>query len=179
MFPHAIRGNPPEELFYDDLRRTPFADEVVLSAALEAMTAHGLGADEDTDVLAIGFSATDSIGHTYGADSQEVMDQLLRLDRTLQKLFEELDRRVGLARVLVVLSADHGSLPLVEVLQARGVAARRTGPDSLFKPVQAALEARFPGVTGIVAAWDGPNVYLDLDLLRQRQICAGRMPKRR
>ena len=165
VFPHAVRGRPPEDLYYDDLRRTPFADEVVLGAALDAMAAHELGADEATDLLAIGFSATDSIGHTYGADSQELMDQLLRLDRTLQALFDELERRVGLSRVLVVLSADHGSLPLVEVLQSRGVAARRTGPDALEKPVEAALQARFPGITDLVEAWDGPNVYFDLDAL--------------
>jgi predicted AlkP superfamily pyrophosphatase or phosphodiesterase len=170
VFPHTIRGRPPEDLFYDDLRRTPFADELILAAALEAMAAHGLGADDDTDLLAIGFSATDSIGHTYGADSQELMDQLLRLDRTLQALFDELDRRVGLSHVLVVLSADHGVLPLVEVLQARGVAARRVGPDALQKPVEAALQARFPGVAGLVAAWDGPNVYLDLDALGRHRL---------
>jgi predicted AlkP superfamily pyrophosphatase or phosphodiesterase len=170
VFPHAIRGRPPEELFYDDLRRTPFADELVLSAALEAMDAHQLGADDDTDVLAVGFSATDSIGHTYGADSQEAMDQLLRLDRTLQKLFDGVDRRVGLARTVVGLSADHGSQPLVEVLLARGEKAVRTGPDALQKPVEAALQARFPGATGLVAAWDGPNVYLDLPALGRQKL---------
>jgi predicted AlkP superfamily pyrophosphatase or phosphodiesterase len=170
VFPHAIRGQPPEELFYDDLRRTPFADELVLAAALAAIDAHALGADEDTDLLAVGFSATDSIGHTYGADSQELMDQVLRLDRTLEKLFEELDRRVGLARVLVVLSADHGVQPLVEVLQARGETAVRTGPEALHKPVQAALEKRFPGARGLVAAWDGSNLYFDLDALARQHL---------
>jgi hypothetical protein len=98
------------------------------------------------------------------------MDQLLRLDRTLQKLFDELDRRVGLSRVLVVLSADHGVLPLVEVLQARGIAARRAGPDSLHKPVETALQGRFPDVTGLIAAWDGPNVYLDLEALGRHRL---------
>ena len=165
VFPHAIRGKPPEDLYYDDLRRTPFADELVLAAALEAMDAHALGADRDTDLLAVGFSATDSIGHTYGADSQEVMDQLLRLDRTLQTLFDEVDRRVGLANVLVVLSADHGVQPLVEVLLARGETAVRAGPDALHEPVEAALQARFPGAGSLVAAWDGPNLYFDLDAL--------------
>jgi hypothetical protein len=170
VFPHAIRGQPPQELFYDDLRRTPFADELVLAAALEAMEAHGLGADDDTDLLAVGFSATDSIGHTYGADSQEVMDQLLRLDRTLAQLLEAVDRRVGLSRVLVVLSADHGSQPLVEVLLSRGEKAVRTGPEALHKPVDAALQARFPGASGLLATWDGPNVYLDLDALARQKI---------
>jgi predicted AlkP superfamily pyrophosphatase or phosphodiesterase len=170
VFPHGVRGRPPEDVFYDDLRRTPFADELVLAAALAAIEAHALGADDHTDLLAVGFSATDSIGHTYGADSQELMDQLLRLDRTLQQLFEELDRRVGRDRVLVVLSADHGVQPLVEVLLARGETAVRTGPDALQKPVMAALSKRFPAATGLVAAWDGPNVYFDLDALARQGV---------
>ena len=116
---------PPLKGYYEDFRRTPFADEMVLQVALEAMKAHGLGEDAITDILAIGFSATDVIGHTYGADSQEAMDQLLRLDQTLQKLFEEVDRRVGLAQTWVVLSADHASMPLVEVAQKRGLPAKR------------------------------------------------------
>ena len=84
VFPHAIRGNPPAVAFYDDLRRTPFADELTLDVALEAMKAHRIGEDAVTDILAIGFSATDVIGHTYGPDSHEIMDQLLRLDLVLQ-----------------------------------------------------------------------------------------------
>src|SRR6185503_8380971 len=132
--------------------------------------AHQLGTDDDTDVLAVGFSATDSIGHTYGADSQEIMDQLLRLDRTLQKLFDEVDRRVGLARTVVGLSADHGSQPRVEVLLARGEKAVRSGREALQKPVGAALQARFPGARGLTAAWDGPNVYLDLPALARQKL---------
>ena len=83
----------PNVRYYDDFRRTPFADEVTLSAALEAMKAHQLGQDDHTDIFAVGFSATDVIGHTYGPDSQEAMDQLLRLDRVLEKLFKEIDDR--------------------------------------------------------------------------------------
>src|SRR5437667_9496631 len=76
VFPHAIRGKPPRPEFYDDFRRTPFADEMTLGIALEAMKAHEIGSDHLTDILAIGFSATDNIGHTYGAYSQEMMDQM-------------------------------------------------------------------------------------------------------
>ena len=67
---------------------------MTLSVALEAMKAYDLGRDDATDLLAVSFSATEVIGHTYGADSQEVMDQLLRLDVTLGRLLEEVDRRL-------------------------------------------------------------------------------------
>lgn len=167
-FPHAIRGQPPSRDFYDEFRRTPFADEMTLAVALEAMDAHDLGTDEATDILAVGFSATDSIGHTYGSGSQEAMDQMLRLDQTVARLFAEAERRAGPGRTLVVLSADHGSLPLVETLRARGIDARRADPAVLVNAVQAALADRFRSADGIVAAADSPNFYLDLDRIRER-----------
>ena len=101
VFPHAIRGRPPEVRFYDDLRRTPFADELTLAFALEAMEAHHIGEDEVTDLFAIGFSATDVVGHTYGPDSHETMDQLLRLDAALGRLFKAIDANVGMANTLM------------------------------------------------------------------------------
>jgi len=159
-FPHRIREAPPLKGYYEDFRRTPFADEMVLQAALEAMKAHGLGEDAVTDILAIGFSATDVIGHTYGADSHEAMDQLLRLDQTLQKLFEEVDRRVGLAHTWVVLSADHASMPLVELAQKRGLPAKRFASDALEAAVKQALQKQFPGASGLIANYDSPNFYL-------------------
>ena len=89
------------------------------------------------------------VGHTYGPDSQEAMDQLLRLDRRCDGSSRRSDRRVGPGRTLVVLSADHGSLPLVEVLQARGVDARRVAPDGAREAgARPRWPPRFPGGDG-------------------------------
>ncbi|MBI3697819.1 MAG: alkaline phosphatase family protein, partial [Acidobacteria bacterium] len=48
-FPHAHRGKPPEIGYYDNFRRTPFADEITLEAALEAMKFHDLGTGASPD----------------------------------------------------------------------------------------------------------------------------------
>jgi hypothetical protein len=77
VFPHAIRGVPPAFEFYDSLRRTPFADEVLLDFAVAAMKGHDLGRDEATDILSVSFSASDVIGHSY-ARQPEQMDNMLR-----------------------------------------------------------------------------------------------------
>ena len=169
-FPHHIRGKPPETRFYDDLRRTPFADEMTLDVALEALKGHELGKDESTDILAVGFAATDVIGHTYGANSQEVMDQLLTLDRTLEKLFQAVEKSVGLAQTLVVLTSNHGALPLVEVLQDKGLDARRASPTDLESVVQKELGTRFPAIPGLVAHYDAPNFYLDEAVMERHQL---------
>jgi predicted AlkP superfamily pyrophosphatase or phosphodiesterase len=168
VFPHKVRGGPASPEFYDDLRRTPFADELVLEVALLAMQAHDLGTDEATDLLAVGFSATDLVGHTYGADSQELMDQILRLDRTVGALIDAAEKRAGPEGLLVGLSADHGALPLVELLQQRGLPARRSLPHELDDPVRKALAARFPGADDLIAAFAHPNFYLDLDAIARR-----------
>ncbi len=165
VFPHAMRGAPPSVEYYDNLRRTPFADEMLLDFALAAMKGHDLGSDDATDVLTVSFSATDVIGHTYGPDSQEVMDNLLRLDRTLGRLLEAAEKRAGPGRVLFVLSADHGSMPLVELLKARGIDARRADAAELSRPVEEALAARFPGKTGLIADPDPLEYVLDQDAI--------------
>jgi predicted AlkP superfamily pyrophosphatase or phosphodiesterase len=170
VFPHAIRGTPPAAAFYDYLRRTPLADDLTLDVALEAMKAHGIGEDSVTDILAIGFAATDVIGHTYGADSHEVMDQLLRLDLMLGKLFAEVDVRVGLANTLVVLTSDHGAAPLVENLQANGLDAQRAPPAMLLNAVKQALEKRFPGIGPLVEYYSPPDFYLNEDVIRNRKL---------
>ncbi len=169
VFPHSIRGTPPQRELYDYLRRTPFADELTLSVALEAMRAHQLGLDASTDILAIGFSATDIVGHTYGAESQEVMDQLLRLDLILESLFQEIEGGVGLDKTLVVLTADHGVLPLVETLQAKGIEARRAHPQVLEAAVEQALENQYPGVENLIAD-SSRDIYLDEEVLQRHRL---------
>ncbi len=168
VFPHQIRGNPPEQGFYSDLTRTPFVDELTLEVALEARAAHDLGTDGFTDILAVGFSGTDIVGHTYGARSQEVMDQLLRLDRVLENLFAEIDRSVGLEETLIVLTADHGSLPLIETLQARGVDARRIDPAILRDAVEGGLREGFGNATGFLASFGTRGIYLDAGAIADR-----------
>jgi predicted AlkP superfamily pyrophosphatase or phosphodiesterase len=169
-FPHAIRGKPPESRFFDDFRRTPFADEMTVDIAVEAAKAHQLGTDGATDILAVGLAATDVIGHTYGADSQETMDQLLRLDRTLQNLFAEIDRAVGLSSTLVVLTSNHGAVPLVEVLQAKGLDAHRASPADLKAAADQALHARFPDVQDLIAHYEAPNFYLNDAAIEKQQL---------
>jgi hypothetical protein len=167
-FPHRIPGAPGSAAYYDNFRRTPFADELTLEVALGAMNAHGLGADDVTDILAVGFSATDVIGHAYGPDSHEIMDQMLRLDRTIGKLMEAVQQRVGGAGAVYVLSADHSVMPLVESMQKQGFAAKRVAPNDLQNTVKAALERRFGGAKDLVASYLAPDFYLNLDSIARQ-----------
>jgi hypothetical protein len=174
-FPHTIAGGPAIGTgFVEAFDQSPFSNEVVADFAMRAMTAEGLGRDTVTDLLGISFSANDRVGHGYGPDSHEVMDVTIRLDRTLGRLFGFLDRTVGLANTVIVLTADHGVAPLPEVFQRLhpGASARRFHPAVVDTVVNAALAARYGAAPapGWVAHHDQPQIYLNLSALRAKKV---------
>ena len=104
---------------------TPFPDRAVVSLVLEALRALELGQRGSVDYLGIGLSQTDRIGHTFGPGSREQLDNLIRLDAELGRLFAALDDQVGPGRWVLALSADHGVLEIPEHLADTGVLAGR------------------------------------------------------
>lgn len=106
---------------------SPEYDAAVLALAAALAQEMQLGQGPATDLLAIGLSATDLVGHAYGTDGLEMCLQLLTMDRDLGAFFDVLDRmQIAYA---VVLSADHGGLDLPERARLQGSpAAARMDP---------------------------------------------------
>ncbi len=102
-------------------RATPEFDAMTLDVALAAANQLKLGKGKATDVLAISFSATDYVGHTFGTNGAETCTQMAALDATLERLFTSLDK-MGTAYT-VVLTADHGGHDLPERNRANGLPA--------------------------------------------------------
>ena len=79
----------------------------------------GLGRDAATDFLGLSFSAADNVGHDWGPNSPELLDVILRLDRTLGDLLAFVDEEIGREHVVVAVTSDHGVNPLPTYLQRR------------------------------------------------------------
>ena len=138
---------------------TPLLDRFVIDLALEAIASQELGADADVDLLALGLSACDKIGHRAGPYSREVTDTVLRLDDELGRLFALLDERLGPAGWIAALASDHGVMELPEALVERGVATRRLHVNETRRALAAAREAlgeRYAGLFfGLRSGGDG------------------------
>ncbi len=150
---------------------TPWMDGFVVDLARAAIEARGLGADEVTDVLALGLSACDVVGHSFGPYSHEVTDVLLRADRALGELFALLDERVGEGRWVACLSADHGVLELPETLQRQqlgGARIDREGIGALVAEGRTALEDVFG--THFELGYRSGGLCLDADALAQADV---------
>ena len=109
----------------DWLENAPPSDGAVTTLATHALRALSLGARGAVDLLAVSYSATDGVGHTFGPLSTEQLDNLLRLDQELGALMDSLDARVGEGRWTLALSADHGVVDLPEWRMEQGIAAMR------------------------------------------------------
>ena len=119
QLPHSIgSGYPfPDSSFYSAFGGTPMMDTFLMKLAKKLIDNEGLGKDEHPDYLGISFSVVDSVGHTWGPNSPEMLDTLMRLDASLAELFSYLDAEVGSGQWVVALTADHGGLELPEYLE--------------------------------------------------------------
>lgn len=126
-FPHVFPKSKDDPLFpsrYFLLATSPFGDDLTLRAALALREEYALGEDDVPDVLAVSFSSPDYVGHAFGPDSWETMDELLRLDSKIAALFAALDAVPGLAgRYVIALTSDHGVASVPALSKSRGLDA--------------------------------------------------------
>lgn len=170
-FPYTINGgeDKPGPKFYQMFEYTPFALEYLENFAKAAIEGESLGADQHTDLLSISFSAPDLLGHSYGPDSQEVLDMYVRLDRVIADLLNYIDRRIGLANTLVAMTADHGVAPIPRRMELLGLDAGVIERSKLTDAVNQALKARFGGDKWVMTF---ANEMLFLDRKQMRELKA-------
>ena len=148
-FPHALgkSTNAPHAF-----RSTPFADEVLLALAVDAIDAAPPG---EPMLLALSLSANDYVGHVFGPDSWEAWDELLRLDGALAHFFAALDERFGPRGWSLLVAADHGVDRMPEVAHAGG----RLMPDELTGKLRAVAK-RTVGDGDFILGIADPYVYV-------------------
>jgi len=144
-------------------RASPEFDGAVLAIAAGLIQEMKLGTDASPDVISVGLSATDYVGHGLGPGGGEMCLQLLSLDRDLEGFFEVLDaERIDYA---VVLTADHGGMDIPERLRTKGIGqASRADPALGTVQVGKAIAAKL-NLSGPVLLGDLANdVWIDASL---------------
>jgi predicted AlkP superfamily pyrophosphatase or phosphodiesterase len=142
-------------------RASPDFDREILAIAEGMRDEMRLGEGPATDLLIIGLSATDYVGHGFGTRGSEMCIQMLALDHILGEFFQDLDRE-GVDYV-VMLTADHGGLDLPErATQMAGGAAARVDP-ALNATTMGQTLGRRLGLRGPVLLGDGPfgDMWID------------------
>jgi predicted AlkP superfamily pyrophosphatase or phosphodiesterase len=178
-FPHPFDGGPKrlKKDYHAAVANSPFGNELLLEATRRAIDAEHLGMRDTPDLLSVSFSSNDLVGHTWGPDSQEVLDTTLRTDLIIKELLKLLDEKVGKGSWTLVLSADHGICPLPEASRVAGRYAQRIDPGPLFKNAEAYLDKMFgevkrkkDGTGGWIESNLSNMVYFNRKLLSARKV---------
>jgi predicted AlkP superfamily pyrophosphatase or phosphodiesterase len=145
-------------------RASPEFDAQILALASTMRDDMHLGEGQATDLLAIGLSATDYVGHAFGTGGSEMCIQVLALDRVLGEFFAGLDR-AGIDYA-VMLTADHGGHDVPERIEQQGdPRAARSDPALNATAMGRALGTRLH-LAGPVLLGDAPfgDIYVDRNL---------------
>ena len=92
---------------YSKISTSPQGNTLTVEMAKAAVLGENLGKNTVTDFLAVSFSSPDYIGHSFGPNSVEQVDNYIRLDEELGRLFAFLDATVGKNQYTAFLTADH------------------------------------------------------------------------
>jgi len=163
------------------VRAHPDFDGAVLAGAAALVGELGLGKGPAADVLSVGLSATDYVGHAYGNGGQEMCLQVLSLDRELGDFLTRMDQ-TGVDYA-VVLTADHGGMDLPERLKDRGNAeAQRADPALAAGELGKVLAPQFGRTEPVLqGAGIANDVWLDrrLDVATVRRVLAAALTRYR
>jgi predicted AlkP superfamily pyrophosphatase or phosphodiesterase len=140
-------------------RTTPDFDAATADLAIGMIRDMKLGQGPATDVIDIGLSANDYVGHKFGTEGAEMCAQQMAVDATIGRILAALDA-TGVPYV-VALTADHGGHDLPERNDARGFArAERLDPalgGALLKPIAAEFGLKIDGPFTYI---ESGNIYL-------------------
>jgi predicted AlkP superfamily pyrophosphatase or phosphodiesterase len=139
-------------------RASPASDAAVFAIAAGLIQDMKLGQGQTTDIIDIGASATDYIGHSLGTQGTEMCIQMDQLDQTLAGFFAALDS--WNLDYEVVLTADHGAHDMTERQQQHAMPMEQhVSADASIKTVDAAVSAAL-GLKGPVLVGAEGDVYL-------------------
>ena len=153
VFPYRLKDlNTP-----DAVAASPFGNSLTNQLAMALINGEQLGKDSITDFLAVSFSSTDIIGHSYGPFAIETQDAYIRLDRELEKLFSFLDEKLGKDSYLCFLSADHGIMEIPAFLRDKQIPANNFSSNKTLDSLRS-ISIRLAGQDWL-AGMDNLQVY--------------------
>ena len=160
VFPYDLEAVSKKRNKYGLVPDTPFGNTLITELALAALKKEQLGQTDQTDFLAISYSATDYIGHDYGPMSKEIQDTYIRMDQELARIFRELDKNVGVGQWSMFLTADHGVVEIPQSLMSKNISAGYLNRKEISTRIIDFVKSRNGG-KNLVEKVYGNQIFLD------------------
>jgi hypothetical protein len=106
---------------YHFFERSPCANQLILDCAQACIQTHVSRKHRDRLLLWVCLSPLDKVGHKYGPQSMEAIDMVYHLDKQIRSFMRQTLRVIGKHEVIFALTADHGVMPIPELLHQEGL----------------------------------------------------------
>lgn len=143
---------------------SPLGNTLTAEMAKAAVLAEELGKDAITDMLAVSFSSPDYVGHSFGPNSWEVVDNYIKLDEELGKMFDFLDATVGKGKYTAFLSADHAVAHVPVFMKENKLPGGTLDDKAAMDEMNKAIKNKF-GIDKAVVSLYNYQVHFNRDLL--------------
>jgi len=147
-----------EELYI----KTPHASQHLLDLARAYLDTNFRG--EENLLMWICISPLDPLGHYYGPYSQEALDLIYHIDWQIGEFMEYVNKKVNPKEVLFCLTADHGVMPIVEILQDKGIKnAYRINEKETIEKLNNEINKKHK-IANLVTHFNTPQFYVDKEV---------------
>jgi predicted AlkP superfamily pyrophosphatase or phosphodiesterase len=157
-FPYDLNGFVGKD--YAKISSTPWGNTLTVEMVKAAVAAERLGKGSATDFLAVSFSSPDYIGHAFGPNSMEQVDDYIRLDAELGRMFDYLDATVGKGQYTAFLTADHAVSPVPGFLREHKLPTGLFDDPGVRRALNAKLKAKF-GLDNLIVATSNYQLTLN------------------
>jgi len=172
VFSHPLgSGGKPDKAYWGAMWTSAWGNEFTVQSAMRAVESEQLGKHDVPDLLTLSLSSNDYVGHRFGPNSPEAMDATVATDRALSELFNALDKQVGIDNVVIVLSADHGVLPVPEEATNSYKSPDTRFPGNFKAAIQKALTEKFgPGDWVLGEGMYEQNFYINRETAKAKNL---------
>ena len=165
-FPHQTSAISVNR--YESFRFTPGGNTYTFDMAMAAIDAEKLGQRGVADFLALSFSSTDYIGHSFGPNSIEMEDTYLRFDKDMAAFLKWLDAKIGKGQYLIFLTADHGVAHIPGFMKENKISSGTVDDAEVRKWINENAEKKM-GVKNAVEQVINYQLYLNYAALQENK----------
>ena len=169
-FPYSMKKLKEKAVNYKFLKTTPFGNNIVRDFATSLILAENLGKDEYPDLLNLTFTSMDYENNSFGPASIEMEDTYLRLDQDIALLLDFLDKTVGKANSLVVLTSTCSSNYTVDYMKEEfNMPVGTFSPESAIALLKSYLNITYGQGDWIEVIGD-QQLYFNRELLEKKNV---------
>lgn len=159
-----------EKNYYHLFEKTPQANKYILDCAEKCVKQYVSRKHKDRLLLWVCLSPLDKVAHQYGPNSMEAIDMIYHLDKQIRQFMRKTLRIIGKHELMFVLTADHGVMPIPELLQDQGLyKAQRINRVEFIKNINTVI-AKKHSLKNIVTTYKGQELVLDMAAMDQLEI---------